>query len=149
MWKAIFQNKLTIYKANFTISRQKNYKKSLLCGLISQTSAGMPPKNGGVRKALCIIQLLYSLYVNDKLIIEQTSKFVQFFKTLHHIYIVHTTPVDCFSIIFTFRSICALIDFCFCARSSYLFWLINVASSSVTTFLELIKIVQLMTFFLS
>jgi hypothetical protein len=30
---------------------QKNYKKSLLCGLISQTSAEMTPKNGGVRKA--------------------------------------------------------------------------------------------------
>jgi hypothetical protein len=48
MWKAIFQNKLTIYKTNL---RQKNYKKSPLCGLISQTSAQMPPKNGGVRKA--------------------------------------------------------------------------------------------------
>jgi hypothetical protein len=32
MWKAIFQNKLKIYK------------KSLLCGLISQTSPEMPPK---------------------------------------------------------------------------------------------------------
>jgi hypothetical protein len=35
----------------FTTIRPKNYKKSLLCGLISQTSAEMPPKNGGVRKA--------------------------------------------------------------------------------------------------
>jgi hypothetical protein len=51
MWKAIFQNKLTIYKANLPSFVQKNYKKSLLCGLISQTSAEMPPKNGGVRKA--------------------------------------------------------------------------------------------------
>jgi hypothetical protein len=33
--------------------RPKNYKKSLLCGLIAQTSAEMPPKNGGVRKANC------------------------------------------------------------------------------------------------
>jgi hypothetical protein len=46
MWKAIFQNKLTIYlQSKFTIIRPKNYKKSLLCGLISQTSAEMPPKN--------------------------------------------------------------------------------------------------------
>jgi hypothetical protein len=51
MWKAIFQNKLTIYKANLPSFVQKNYKKSLLCGLIAQTSAEMPPKNGGVRKA--------------------------------------------------------------------------------------------------
>jgi hypothetical protein len=35
------------------IIRPKNYKKSLLCGLISQTSAEKPPKNGGVRKANC------------------------------------------------------------------------------------------------
>jgi hypothetical protein len=34
-----------------TIIRPKNYKKSLLCGLILQTLAEMPPKNGGVRKA--------------------------------------------------------------------------------------------------
>jgi hypothetical protein len=54
MWKAIFQNKLTIYKANLPIIRPKNYKKSLLCGLISQTSAEKPPKNGGVRKANCL-----------------------------------------------------------------------------------------------
>jgi hypothetical protein len=39
-------------QSKFTIIRPKNYKKSLLCGLlISQTSAEMPPKNGGVRKA--------------------------------------------------------------------------------------------------
>jgi hypothetical protein len=37
-------------ESKFTIIR-KNYKKSLLCGLISQTSAEKPPKNGGVRKA--------------------------------------------------------------------------------------------------
>jgi hypothetical protein len=35
----------------FTINRPKNYKKSLLCGLISQTLAEKPPKNGGMRKA--------------------------------------------------------------------------------------------------
>jgi hypothetical protein len=37
MWKAIFQNKLTIHsQSKFTIIRPKNYKKSLLCaGLIS------------------------------------------------------------------------------------------------------------------
>ena len=29
----------------------KYYKKSLLCGLISQTSPENPPKNGGVKKA--------------------------------------------------------------------------------------------------
>jgi hypothetical protein len=51
MWKAIFQNKLTIYKANLSSFVKKIIKKSLLCGLISQTSAEMPPKNGGVRKA--------------------------------------------------------------------------------------------------
>jgi hypothetical protein len=50
MWKAIFQNKLSIYKANLPSFVQK-IKKSLLCGLISQTSAEKPPKNGGVRKA--------------------------------------------------------------------------------------------------
>jgi hypothetical protein len=44
MWKAIFQNK-------FTKIHQKNYNKSLLCGLISQPSAEKPSKNGGVRKA--------------------------------------------------------------------------------------------------
>jgi hypothetical protein len=50
MWKAIFQNKHL--QSKFTIIRQKFfYKKSLLCGLISQTSAEKPPKNGGVRKA--------------------------------------------------------------------------------------------------
>jgi hypothetical protein len=38
-------------QSKFTIICQKNYKKSLLCGLISQTSAEKPPKNGGVRKA--------------------------------------------------------------------------------------------------
>jgi hypothetical protein len=48
MLKAIFQNKLTIYKSKFTIIRPKNYKNLLLCGLISQTSAEKPPKNGGV-----------------------------------------------------------------------------------------------------
>jgi hypothetical protein len=51
MQTAIFQNKLTIYKANLSSFVQKSYKKSLLCGLISQTSAEKPPKNGGVRKA--------------------------------------------------------------------------------------------------
>jgi hypothetical protein len=49
MSKAIFQNKLTTYKANLP-SFVKKFKKSLLCGLISQTSAEKPPKNGGVRK---------------------------------------------------------------------------------------------------
>ena len=34
-----------------TIIRPKNYKKSLLCGLSSQTSTEKPPKHGGVRKA--------------------------------------------------------------------------------------------------
>jgi hypothetical protein len=51
MWKAIFQNKLTIYKANLPSFVQKIIKKSLLCKLISQTSVEKPPKNGGVRKA--------------------------------------------------------------------------------------------------
>ena len=54
MRKAIFQNKLTICKANLppiTI-RPKNYKKSLLCGLISQTSAEKLPKNGGVKRLI-------------------------------------------------------------------------------------------------
>jgi hypothetical protein len=40
-------------QSKFTIIRPKKYKKSLLCGLISQTSAEKPPKNGGVRKANC------------------------------------------------------------------------------------------------
>jgi predicted phosphatase len=48
-------NKLTIIlQSKFTIIRPKNYKKSLLCGLISQISAEKrqkPLKNGGVRKA--------------------------------------------------------------------------------------------------
>jgi hypothetical protein len=35
-------------QSKFTSIRQKNYKKSLLCGLIPQTSAEMPPKNVGV-----------------------------------------------------------------------------------------------------
>jgi hypothetical protein len=34
-------------QSKFTIIRPKNYKKSLLCGLNSQTSAEKPPKNGG------------------------------------------------------------------------------------------------------
>jgi hypothetical protein len=38
-------------QSKFTIIHQKNYKKSQLCGLISQTLAEKPPKNGGVRKA--------------------------------------------------------------------------------------------------
>jgi hypothetical protein len=44
-----FNFKWIIYK--FAIIRQKNYKKSLLRGLIPQTSAEKPPKNGGVRNA--------------------------------------------------------------------------------------------------
>jgi hypothetical protein len=43
-----------ILQSKFTIIRPKNYKKSLLCGLISQISAEKwqkPLKNGGVRKA--------------------------------------------------------------------------------------------------
>jgi hypothetical protein len=45
-------SKLTRHlQSKFTTVRPKNYKKSLSCGLISQTSAEMPPKNGGVRKA--------------------------------------------------------------------------------------------------
>jgi hypothetical protein len=52
MWKAIFQNKLTIYKANLPSLVQKIIKsRCMFCGLISQTSAEKPPKNGGVRKA--------------------------------------------------------------------------------------------------
>jgi hypothetical protein len=42
-----------------TIICPKNYKKSLLCGLISQTPAEMPPKNGGVRKANCSLTANY------------------------------------------------------------------------------------------
>jgi hypothetical protein len=38
-------------QSKFTIIGPNNYKTSLLCGLISQTSAEKPPKNGGVRKA--------------------------------------------------------------------------------------------------
>jgi hypothetical protein len=56
MWKAIFQSKLSIYKANLP---SFVHKKSLLCGLIAQTSAEMPPKNGGVRKANWPAQIGY------------------------------------------------------------------------------------------
>jgi hypothetical protein len=38
-------------QSKFSIIRPKNYEKSLLCGLISQSSAEKPPKNGDVRKA--------------------------------------------------------------------------------------------------
>jgi hypothetical protein len=55
--KQFFKLNLLTYhlQSKFTIICQKvavYYKKSLfICGLISQTSAEMPPKNGGVRKA--------------------------------------------------------------------------------------------------
>jgi hypothetical protein len=49
--KQFFKKKTNHLQSKFTIIRPKNYKKSLLCGFISQTSAEMPPKNGGVRKA--------------------------------------------------------------------------------------------------
>jgi hypothetical protein len=39
--------------------RQKNYQKSLLCGLISQTSTEKRPKNGGVRKAIWVYFRLF------------------------------------------------------------------------------------------
>jgi hypothetical protein len=38
-------------KFTIILNSSKNDKKSPLCGLISQTSAENPPKNGGVRKA--------------------------------------------------------------------------------------------------
>jgi hypothetical protein len=44
MWKAIFQNKVTIYKANLPSFVQKITKRRCY-------SAEMPPENGGVRKA--------------------------------------------------------------------------------------------------
>jgi hypothetical protein len=49
--KSNFSKQTNHLQSKFTIIRPKNYKKSLLCGLISQTSAEMPPKNGGVIKA--------------------------------------------------------------------------------------------------
>jgi hypothetical protein len=49
--KSNFSKQTNHLQSKFTIIRPKNYKKSLLCGFISQTSAEMPPKNGGVRKA--------------------------------------------------------------------------------------------------
>jgi hypothetical protein len=51
MWKAIFQNKLTIYEANLPSFVQKFIKSRCYVDFISQTSAEKPPKNGGVRKA--------------------------------------------------------------------------------------------------
>jgi hypothetical protein len=50
MWKAIFQNKLTIDKANLPAFVQKIIKRRCYVhGLISRTSADTPPKNGGVK----------------------------------------------------------------------------------------------------
>jgi hypothetical protein len=52
MWKAIFQNKLTIYKTNLPSFVQKILKSRCYVDFnISQTSAEKPHKNGGVRKA--------------------------------------------------------------------------------------------------
>jgi hypothetical protein len=48
--KTMFSKYTNHLQSKFTIIRPKNYKKSLLRGLISQTSAEKPPKNGGVRK---------------------------------------------------------------------------------------------------
>jgi hypothetical protein len=63
MWKAIFQNKLTIYKANLPSFVQKIMKRSLLCGHISQTSAEKPPKNGDVRKANWVLMSVLPLEI--------------------------------------------------------------------------------------
>jgi hypothetical protein len=49
--KSNFSKYTNHLQSKFTIIRPKNYKKSLLCGPISQTLAEMPPKNGGMRKA--------------------------------------------------------------------------------------------------
>jgi hypothetical protein len=62
MWKAIFQNKLTIYKANLPSFVQKIIKSRCYVDLSAQTSAEMLPKNGGVRKANWLIWL--SLHPN-------------------------------------------------------------------------------------
>jgi hypothetical protein len=78
--EAIFQNKVTIYKANLPSFVQNNYKKSLLCGLISQTSAEKPPKNGGVRKANCsqkVNNIFSWFYIRVKLEFAPISK-IQF-----------------------------------------------------------------------
>jgi hypothetical protein len=53
MWKAIFQNKLTIDKANLPAFVQKIIKRRCYVhGLISRTSADTPPENGGVKLRL-------------------------------------------------------------------------------------------------
>jgi hypothetical protein len=62
--KSNFSKSTNHLQSKFTIIRPKNYKKSLLCGLISQTSAEMPPKNGGVRKANSV-PLHYSKLFGD------------------------------------------------------------------------------------
>jgi hypothetical protein len=53
-------------RPKFTIICPKNSKKSLLCGLISQTSAEMPPKNGGVRKANWLPFFIILKFLNKK-----------------------------------------------------------------------------------
>jgi hypothetical protein len=51
MWKAIFQNKLTIYKANLPSFVQKNMKSRCYVDLSRRQTAEKPHKNGGVWKA--------------------------------------------------------------------------------------------------
>jgi hypothetical protein len=70
--KSNFSKQTNHLQSEFTIIRPKNYKKSLLCGLISQTSAEMPPKNGGVRKAnLTSTAWYHSIYTASGLCIAQ------------------------------------------------------------------------------
>jgi hypothetical protein len=57
--KSSFPKETNHLQSKFTIIRPKNYKKSLLCGLTSQTSAEIPPKNGGVHEKGYIIATLY------------------------------------------------------------------------------------------
>ena len=76
MWKAIFQNKLTIYKANLPSFAQKIIKSR--CYSDTHTSAEMLPKNGGVRKANWVRRFLYvrhshMLELSNLLLLEQSS----------------------------------------------------------------------------
>jgi hypothetical protein len=64
MWKAIFQNKLTIYKANWpSFVKKMILKKSLLCRLISQTSAGKPPKMAAWERLIKFVGIIAYFYI--------------------------------------------------------------------------------------